>query len=47
MFKANKEDTKTISKYYQKSIIRASFIHPKRTFFGTVVPPEQTNLNWR
>ena len=26
MFKANKEDTKTISKYYQKSIIRASLL---------------------
>ena len=44
MFKVNKEYTKTISKYFQKLITKASFIRPKGTFLRTIVP---LNLSWR
>ena len=47
MFKANKEDTKTIIKYFPKLIIKASFIRPKGTFLWTIVPLKQINLSWR
>ena len=47
MFKANKEDTKTIIKYFPKLIIKASFIRPKGTFLWTIVPLNQINLSWR
>ena len=47
MFKANKEDTKTIIKYFPKLIIKASFIRPKGTFLWTIVPLKQINRSWR
>ena len=47
MFKANKEDTKTIIKYFPKLIIKASFIRPEGTFLWTIVPLKQINLSWR
>ena len=47
MFKANKEDTKTIIKYFPKLIIKASFIRPKGTFLWTIVSLKQINLSWR
>ena len=47
MFQVNKEDTKTIIKYFPKLIIKASFIRPKGTFLWTIVPLKQINLSWR
>ena len=44
LFKVNKEDTKAISKYFPKLIIKTSFIRPNGTLLRTIVP---LNLSWR
>ena len=38
LFKVNKEDTKAISKYFPKLIIKTSFIRPNGTLLRTIVP---------